>query len=817
LKKSKPVFSVQVRELIEFSLRTGDLGGGGEFVGSNRALEGVRGHNRVQRSRPSGYEKEITVQRDIETEEFTLRIRGRIDGLLTGPDEVLLEEIKTVSGAWDGMADPLHWAQAKFYGFMYADDRSLNSVSVQLTYLNLETEGLKEFRNVFSHAQLSSFFQETTAIYLDWILEHFHWCHQRDQSIKSLPFPFSPYRKGQREMAVKAYKTITRGGNLFIEAPTGIGKTISVIFPAVKALGEGGLERFFYLTARTIGRSVAETAFANLREAGLQIRTVSLTAKEKLCMRDGHACEVTTCPLAQGYYDRCKPAIRAGLNRQTITRAVLEELAREYQVCPFELSLDISLWVDAVICDYNYVFDPKVYLRRHFAEEPVNYAFLVDEAHNLVDRAREMFSAELSIKELTDVKRATRSALPRFARALTKLISEIKKLKGGAESEAHELDSPGADMDLFSTKKMTPLNPSTSGGVIRREGGRTATTFKQFPQDLTPPLERTIEIAEEWLTQNQPTEFRDGLLQIYFQLYAFQRTAELYDERFVTLVEQGELERIKLFCLDPSALLQKALARGRSAILFSATLSPIDYFRELLGGKEEDPVLQLNSPFVPEHLAVLVHDQVRTDFKSRGQTLEEVAQAIATLVRERSGNYLVYFPSFQYLNAVVEQFQQLQTSIPILVQRPGMSEFEREAFLAMFSVEQGRTLVGFAVLGGIFGEGIDLIGDRLIGAIVVGTGLPQLSVERGMIQDYFQRKEGRGFDYAYTFPGMNRVLQATGRVIRSEKDRGVVMLIDARFAESRYRRLFPKWWIPQRVGDEQAIQAAVQDFWQRGS
>jgi len=843
---SKPVFSVQVRELVEFALRQGDLGGARDFIGPNRALAGTRGHQRLQRSRPAGYEKEVRLCHDIETAEFVLRIQGRIDGLMATAPEVLLEEIKTVQGGWDHTADPLHWAQAKCYGFIYAHDHARQQITIQLTYLDLDTGELTEFRDRFTLAGLAAFFEETTAIYLDWLRAHHHWCQQRDQSIRALAFPFALYRPGQRELAVAAYRTLARGGRLFLEAPTGIGKTISVLFPAVKALGEGKLERIFYLTARTVGRAVAEKACADLRQAGLRLRTLTLTAKEKICVQEGQPCDPLTCPFAGGYYDRRRPAMRAALEREEITRPVLEAVSREHQVCPFELGLDVSSWVDVVVCDYNYVFDPKVYLRRHFTEVPGDYAFLVDEAHNLVDRAREMFSADLETQEIQDVRRALKQATPKCAKALTRLTSALRKLAGPATLPA----DPSTELDLFpseSPAKDGPLSPALSPSEGEREkcrqvsghtrvtergpfkaGARSAAgrptlhgpgspcpplTTRDFPTDLLPPLDDALKQAETWLARNQPADFRESLLELYFRLYSFRRTAELYDERFVTITEPGRSIRVRLFCLDPSFLLRQALARGKAAVFFSATLTPIDYYRTLLGGSPEDPLLQLPSPFPPEHLAVLVQDRIRTDFKARAGTLSDVVQAIASLVEGRAGNYLVYLPSYQYLTAVQEQFHAQHPAVPILVQRPGMTEPEREAFLAAFAVEHGETLVGFAVMGGIFGEGIDLVGDRLIGAIIVGVGLPQLCVERDLIRDYFQEQTGAGFDYAYAFPGMNRVLQAIGRVIRSETDRGVVLLIDARFAEPRYRRLFPAWWQPACARDTAEIRHALAKFW----
>ena len=805
---SKPVHTISVRDLVEFVLRQGDLGGERGFVGSDRALAGIRGHQKIQRSRPTGYLTELPVEYKVETEEFTLQIRGRIDGLLITSGQVLLEEIKTIQGTWDHEADPLHWAQAKFYGFIHAQEHTLKEIKIQLVYLELAAGKLTEFCQTFSFADLSDFFATTTAMYVDWLRERHHWCLARDASTDALAFPFTNYRPGQRELAVSAYRVLANGGRLFLAAPTGIGKTISVLFPAVKALGEGKLERIFYLTARTVGRAIAEKALVDLRRAGLKLRAVTITAKEKICVRDGKPCDLLTCPLALGYYDRVKPAIREALEREKITRVVLEEVGQKHQVCPFELSLDVSLWVDAIICDYNYVFDPQVYLRRHFAEDGGAYGFLVDEAHNLVDRAREMFSADLDGREILDVKRAVKQASPRCSKALTQLHTAMRKLGNATKphENSFEASDPSSELNLFPVKT-APIRSEENG----------VSTNPEFPDSLIEPLETALDEVENWLVKNQPAEFREALLALYFRLHSFRRTAELYDERFVTIIESGPAIKVRLFCLDPSLLLRKALARGKAAIFFSATLTPMDYYRTLLGGAPEDPVLQLSSPFPSQNLAVLIQDRIQTHFKGRADSLGDVVEAIGTLVRGRRGNYLVYFPSYQYLNDTLQEFQIRFPPISVLVQRPGMTEPERDAFLAAFSVEHGETLVGFAVLGGIFGEGIDLVGERLIGAVIVGVGLPQLCVERNLIRDYFQQQNAAGFDYAYTFPGMNRVLQAVGRVIRSETDHGVVLLIDARFDELRYRRLFPAWWKFVKVRNSDALRETVAGFWKRWS
>jgi DNA excision repair protein ERCC-2 len=492
------------------------------------------------------------------------------------------------------------------------------------------------------------------------------------------------------------------------------------------------------------------------------------------------------------------------LQREEITRSTLEAVAQKHQVCPFELSLDVSVWADAIICDYNYVFDPQVYLRRHFAEDGGRYGFLVDEAHNLMDRAREMFSADLESQEIGVVGRAVKPTVPRLAKALAKLSAALRTVANheADSEEAMEPSNPMSELNLFPSQ--------APAAVVDKEG---VCSRREFPDRLIEPLESALAEAEIWLARNVPSPFGEDLLALFFRMHAFRRTAEIYDDHFVTIVESKPEIQLRLFCLNPSRLLRQAMDRGKATIFFSATLTPMDYYRTLLGGEPEDPVLQLPSPFSPENLAVLIQDRIQTHFKGRAESLGDVVAAIGTLVECRRGNYLIYFPSYQYLNSVLQEFQSKYPAISVLVQKPGMTESEREAFLAAFSVEHGETLAGFAVLGGIFGEGIDLVGERLIGAVIVGVGLPQLCVERDLIRDYFQEKNSAGFEYAYTFPGMNRVLQAVGRVIRSENDHGVVLLIDVRFNEVRYRRLFPTWWKFQRVRNPSALAEAVGNFW----
>jgi DNA excision repair protein ERCC-2 len=781
LSAGKRIVAVSVRELVEFVLRTGGLGGSGRFSGPKRALEGTRAHIKHQKSKPAGYESEVSVARDIETPTFTLQLKGRIDGLLAAGSELLIEEIKTVAHLAqlkDGTADPLHWAQAKIYACLYAEDHGFLHADIQVTYLELETLRTREHREPQSLDELRAFFDSVTNEYLNWLHAHDEWLQRRDASIVATTFPFNAYRPGQRSLAVAAFRAIKSRDKLFAEAPTGIGKTISVLFPAIKALGERHVEKIFYATAKTVGRTVAEKALTDLRDRGLRLRSVTLTAKDKVCFNDGKSCDLLTCPFAVGYYDRIKAALKDGLDSDVFTRVEIEALARKHQVCPFELSLDLSVWADAVICDYNYVFDPSVSLKRYFSEDRQEFAILVDEAHNLVDRAREMFSAELLRDEVTQVKEHIEAELPGCARILKKVYAQFAAF-------------------------------TKADGATERGGAFVTATV---PAKLTKLLKEFAEQAESWLAQNETSGFKEVLLDFYFKALTFARTAELYDERYVTCYDP-EARRIKLFCMDPSALIRESLERVGSAVFFSATLNPIEYFRESLGGRLTDAGVKLTSPFARENLLVMAQDRIPTTLRARHDSIEAVADSIGALVGSKRGNYLVYFPSYDYMARVLESFRARFPDIEAIAQKAGMTENEREEFLGKFAVDSERTFVAFAVLGGIFGEGIDLVGERLIGVVVVGIGLPQISLERDLIREYWQNAGRSGFDYAYTFPGMNRVLQAVGRLIRSETDRGVVLLIDERFGRRLQRELFPDWWEVRITRDAAEIGAACEQFW----
>ncbi|WP_279230374.1 ATP-dependent DNA helicase [Thermohalobacter berrensis] len=771
-----------MRNLVEFVMRSGDLDT--RFMGKSRALEGTKAHQKLQKSSDENYTPEVTVKHQFEYEGFKFTIEGRVDGVIEDVEDIIIDEIKTTTKELkliDENYNPIHWAQGKCYGYIYATQNNLDKISIQLTYFQLDTEEIKRIKKDYSIEELRQFFYQLLDKYLYWAKFVKGWVNKRNNSILSLEFPFKNYRKGQRKLAVAVYKTIVDEKNLFAQAPTGIGKTISTVFPSVKAMGEGYTSKIFYLTAKTITRQVAEETFCILNDNGLKFKTITLTAKDKICFKEESNCNPEKCEYAKGHFDRVNDAILDILkNENLITREIVERYAKKHRVCPFEFSLDIAIWTDGVICDYNYAFDPRVYLRRFFDEGDGDYIFLVDEAHNLVDRGREMFSAELYKKTFLDVRRKIKDKNKYIAKILSKLNSYMLKLKKKCDNKDYYI-------------------------------------LDDEPEGIYGYLRQLITESEDWLAKNQDVDGYEELLQLYFDAHAFLRIAEFYDERYVAYVEKVNKDfKLKLFCHDPSYLLGEAVKRGNSAIFFSATLTPIKYFRDVLGGKEDDHIMRLPSPFDRKNLCLMIASNISTRYKDRENSYLNIAEYINEVVKGKSGNYMVFFPSYKYMTSVIEIFKERYPNFSLIEQAPSMTEEEREEFLRQFKPDYKETLVGFAVLGGIFSEGIDLKGERLSGAIIVGVGLPQLCLERDIIRDYFNDVNGKGFQYSYMYPGMNKVLQGAGRVIRSEKDKGVVLLIDDRFCYSSYERLFPREWFPYiGIKNKKDIPYYLNKFWNR--
>jgi DNA excision repair protein ERCC-2 len=773
---------IAVRRLVDVVLRAGDLDM--RFAASGRPLEGIRVHQKIQQQQPEGYRAEVPVSMEVETPELSLVVAGRIDGVLKTDQGTIVEEIKSTSQDLRIVAahtDPCDWGQAKVYAYLYAHSQHLATVTVRLTYCHLDTGEILELVEELTCDQLASFFQDLIDRYLKWATTLVRWRHLRNAAILGVDFPFTPYRTGQRTMAVAVYRTIRDGGQALIQASTGIGKTMAALFPAVKTLGEGHIDRIFFLTARNTGKTAATQALGILQEKGLRLKRVSLTAKEHICFCPDATCNPDVCAYAKGHFDRLPEALDDAFLRDNLDRSAIEAVAHAHRVCPFELSLELSQWADCIIGDYNYAFDPRVYLKRFFDEENGAYAFLVDEAHNLVDRSREMFSAQLSKSEFLELRRAVKGYLPDVFRAAGKIntwmLDARKKIQdiGGFQSDAH------------------------------------------LPDGLEPLLLGFLRVSERWLAMNQSTPYREIVMERYFQTSGFLRVWDQFDDSYVTCCQvSGKDLQVKLFCLDPSGHLKLALQRCRSVIFFSATMTPARYFRDILGCEPTVTRLAVPSPFPKKHLKVLIAGGVSTYYAQREQSLDQITALVQSFIRPKKGNYLCFFPSYAYMTMVVGRFEKPQDDVQILVQEREMDDADRADFLDCFSSQNNQTLVGFAVMGGIFGEGIDLVGERLSGAVIVGVGLPAICPERDLIRSYFD-KRGAGFDFAYRFPGVNRVLQAAGRVIRTDQDRGAVLLVDQRFCRSSYQCLLPDQWATTMVGSERQLEERLKRFWSCGT
>lgn len=780
--KEETIIRISVRSLVEFILREGDIDN--RVSGSmekDAMLLGGKIHRKIQSRMGTNYTAEVPLKIQMPCDGFVLQIEGRADGVLKDDGKVLIDEIKGILRSLEHLEAPVpvHLAQAKCYAYIYAVQNSLKCIDVQMTYCQMETEEIRRFCQKFEFQELQTWFQDLVTQYEKWAKFEIEWRNVRNDSIRQIEFPF-PYREGQRDLVVSVYRTILRKKKLFIQAPTGVGKTMATVFPAVRAMGEGLGEKIFYLTAKTIMRTVAEQAFSLLKEKGLLYKTITLTAKEKICFCEEAECNPDACPYAKGHFDRVNDAVFDLITHSgDWSREVLEEQAKKYMVCPFEMSLDVSNWADAVICDYNYVFDPQAHIKRFFSESGKGeYLFLIDEAHNLVERGREMYSASLYKEDLLEVRKLVKAEDPKLAKRLSECNQQFLELK--RECEHYQILKSVSHIAL---KLMNVLSK-----------------------------------LEDYLEECKDAEKKKRVLDFYFAVRSFLNIHDIMDENYVIFSEMMEDGRfqIKLFCVNPAVNLQNYLEQGNSTIFFSATLLPVHYYKKLLSVEKDDYAVYAHSSFPQENKFLFIGTDVSTRYTRRGEsTYQRFARYIAVMAEQKKGNYMAFFPSYRFLEEVHTCFLEcVDHEVDSICQVSYMDEEQREEFLEEFEQEREKSLVAFCVMGGIFSEGIDLTDDKLIGAVIAGTGLPQVCTEREILKQYFNAADMDGFDYAYLYPGMNKVLQSAGRVIRTESDRGVILLLDDRFRAMRYREVFPREWQQYQLGSVKNLEQEIRTFWE---
>lgn len=789
---------VSVRNIVEFIMRSGNIDNTQVMTMDTDAMqEGSRIHRKIQKRMGSEYQAEVPLSITLPIftldEEYSLCIEGRADGIIhtnerdeeSGlyEDVVIIDEIKGVYMELSYLKEPIpvHLAQAMCYAYIYARQEELDSIRIRMSYCNIETEAMKYFEDTYSFSYLENWFYNLKEEFAKWMRWQCEWNQNRNATIKGVEFPF-PYREGQRDLVAGVYKTIIRDKKLYIEAPTGVGKTISTVYPTVKAMGEGYTNKIFYMTAKTITRTAAQDTFQLLQDKGIQLKVTTITAKEKLCILEKTDCNPVACERAKGHFDRVNDAVYELITKEhAITRELILEYATKHCVCPYEMCLDVTNWSDAIICDYNYVFDPNVFLRRFFASESKNdYVFLIDEAHNLVERAREMYSAQLFKQHFLDCKKLIAGYSKKMEKRLEACNRSLLKLKRECE-EFKVIDNIG---------------------------------------DLVMHLMRLMTEFEEFLSEWKSFDNRDRCLELYFQVRHFLNMYELLGEDYIIYSDYDEREgfRVRLQCMNPARNLSNCLEKGKSAIFFSATLLPIHYYKEQLAGNEEDYAIYAPSPFDKERRLLVIGNDVSTKYTRRNQhEYKKIAAYVKELAKSKLGNYMVFFPSYQMMKEVGMILEQIveagELKANLQMQHNMMTELEKEEFLNDFVENPSVTRIGLCVMGGIFSEGIDLRSNRLIGVIIVGTGLPMVCNERELFRQYYDANKGNGFDYAYLYNGMNKVLQSAGRVIRTQDDLGVIVLLDERFTNRQYQNLFPREWFPHEVVKLPEFSEKVNQFW----
>ncbi len=740
-------YPVSVRELCDFTAKAGDLDL--RFTPSPTAREGVAGHQLLAQRRHAGYESEISLQGEFEE----LRVRGRADGF--DPDGALLEEFKTYRGDLARVPQNRrnrHWAQARIYGWLLCSKLGLERLRIALVYFDVDRQTETALVEEHEAVALRDFFVAHCTAFLAWARLELAHRAARDATLRALGFPFAALHDGQRQLAEGVYRAAGRGATLLAQAPTGVGKTLGTLFPLMKAMPEQRLDKIFFLTAKTSGRRMALDAIGQLAAGSAgraPLRTLELVAREKSCEYPGRACHGDACPLARGFYDRLPAARNAALAENVWDHATLRRVAAAHTVCPYYLAQELVNWADAVVGDYNHYFDSSALLHAAAVANEWRVGLLVDEAHNLVGRAREMYSGTL---RTADVETAWRTAPSTLRPALQQVRDAWQSL------------------------------PALAGTAPK--------IGTEMPRELLAALQEAAGALSRHFTEH-PDASASPLLQFFFDALRWCRLGEAFDADSVIERSAGHDASISVRNVLPANFLAPRFAAAATCTLFSATLQPGEFQRDLLGLPAATRWLDVESPFRPEQLEVNVH-RLSTRWRDRARTLGALAGLMAARYASRPGNYLAFFSSYDYLERCAALVREQHPEVPLWTQRRNMSERERSEFMERFTPE-GRG-IGFAVLGGAFAEGIDLPGERLVGAFVVTLGLPQVTPLNEALQERLSARFGCGAAYTYLYPGLQRVVQAAGRIIRSTSDRGVLDLVDDRFAQPEIRACLPRWW-----------------------
>lgn len=769
------------KDIVKFIHSGGDLTS--EYQSNKRALEGIEAHKYLQDNYKATDKKEVSVETLFEHEDYSFHITGRMDGLITEGNKLIIEEIKSTKVDLSNLeidSRPEHLMQAKMYAYMYLVKNDLKSINVRLTYIYVDDYKTKSFNKRYNKTQLIKFFKDTIVEYTKWLEIYRKHQDEKILSIEGLNFPFDEYREGQYKFMGAIYQTLIKKDILYSIAPTGIGKTVASLYSALKTI-KNEKEKVFYLTAKNAGKKIVVDTVNLLKEKGLICKTTVINSKEAMCLMDTVDCDPEICPYAKGFFDRLRPAINdIFVHDDVYDMKLIKDYGKYHNICPHEFSLAISYYSDIIICDYNYAFDPRTHLIRYFEEEYYTPKLLVDEAHNLVDRSRSMYSSSLKKETLFSLRKATSKIKPSVRNHVTKLIKYIDEFVDKNEiikSQFYYQD----ELDL----------------------------------ELVTLVERVVNKVDQILSENKKFKNRRMILDCYFELLQFVRITDYYDSNYKYVVEIiNEDVVVTQSCLDASKYILEVIERRVSGtIFFSATLFPVDYYVKLITagvGKS----IKIASPFKQSNLGLFVDDSTSTRYRDRDRSISNIIDSIYALAETKIGNYIVFFPSYLYMNKVLEEFN--DEDYDILIQKPGMSFVKRTKMLKDFSEVGERSKVAFFVLGGSFAEGIDYVGDMLSGVLIIGVAMPQYNKYNELLRSHFDEEFGKGFDYAYTYPGMNKVIQAVGRVIRTTKDVGVAILFDDRYSHIKYKSLFPiNWNHKKTITKGRYLQSYLEEFWLR--